>query len=75
MPTQKEIENWFRYQAPTLSQTTKLDEIAQDAKKLALTIVANTPESADQTSAIRKLREVVYTANMAIASGTLAAAG
>ena len=43
--------------------------IREAAKNLAKVIVNNTPPSADQSAAIRLLRESVMTANSAIACG------
>ena len=62
MITDEQIQNWFTYHAPN-----GLEQIA--AHEFALTILANTPSSADQTTAIRKIREAVMMANAAIACG------
>lgn len=61
------IENWFIYHAPKNDQAVRYQKIRDKAKELAHIIVELTPESADQTAAIRKLRECVMTANAAIA--------
>lgn len=37
------------------------------AKALAITILSHSPDCADRTAALRKLREVVMTANAAVA--------
>jgi len=42
-------------------------EVLAKAKELGQVIVDNTPTSADQTAAIRLLREAVMTANASIA--------
>jgi len=52
---------------PNNNQTGKYEVIRFHARKLAQIIIENTPASADQTAAIRKLRECVMTANAAIA--------
>jgi hypothetical protein len=65
----EEIENWFTYHSPDETQRVAYLAIREKAKELAQIIVVNTPPSADQTAAIRKLREAVATANMAIACG------
>lgn len=57
-PMPLDLDIMFRYHAP------KGD---QPARAFAQVIVDNTPESADQTAAIRKLSEAVMTANAAIA--------
>jgi hypothetical protein len=67
--TEHDIENWFTYHAPTESDKISYLAIREKAKELALIILINTPTSADQTAAIRKLRECVMTANAAIACG------
>lgn len=62
-----EIENIFSYHAPKGDQPERYEAIRNAAKLLGVTIVQNTPKSADQTAAIRKLRECVMTANASIA--------
>jgi hypothetical protein len=62
-----DVDNLFTYHAPTGDQPARYSRIRAAAKTLASTILANTPKSADQTAAIRKLRECVMTANAAIA--------
>lgn len=69
MITDRDIENWFTYHAPKDDQSERYVRIREAAKVLALTILNTTPPSADQTAAIRKLRECVMTANAAIACG------
>jgi hypothetical protein len=65
--TSEEINNLFTYHAPKGDQTERYNKIREKAKELALVIVENTPAYADQSAAIRKLRESVMTANAAIA--------
>lgn len=67
--TSEHIENWFTYHAPTPGQLEHYTAIRDGAKVLANVIREHTPESADQTVAIRKLRECVMIANAAIACG------
>jgi hypothetical protein len=62
-----DIENWFRYHAPTGDQPARYGAVRDAAKSLALVIAANCPASADRTAAFRKLRETVMTANASIA--------
>jgi hypothetical protein len=62
-----EIENFFTYHKPTGGQIPLYNKIRDAAKKMADTIVECTPPGADQTAAIRKLREAVMTANAAVA--------
>lgn len=62
-----DIDNIFSYHAPMAGQVDKYESIRAAAKHLAKVILDNTPASADQTAAIRKVREAVMTANAAIA--------
>jgi hypothetical protein len=63
----QQIDNIFSYHPPTLDQAERYQRIRQAARELAYVITENTPSSADQTAAIRKLRECVMTANAAVA--------
>ena len=66
------IENIFSYNAPEGDQPQRYEAIRSAAKVLAQAIIDNTPACADQTAAIRKVREAVMTANASIAlKGTL----
>ena len=67
--TNDELENWLTYHAPTDGQPEKYEAIREAARSFARAIVKYTPPSADQTAAIRKIREAVMTANAAIACG------
>jgi len=67
--TQGELDNWFTYHAPIGDEQIRYVKIRQAAKNLAEVVVANTPPCADQTAAIRKIREAVMTANASIACG------
>ena len=62
-----ELENLFTYHRPQESQPQKYEWIREAGLAMALTIVENTPTGADQSAAIRKVREAVMTANAAIA--------
>lgn len=66
---QELIEDLFTYHAPTEGQEPHYLMIREAAMNFALVLIINTPESPDQTTAIRKLRECVMTANAAIALG------
>lgn len=65
----KLIEEWFVYHAPKGDQAERYQRIRDKAKELAIVIVEAVPESADQTAALRKIREAVMTANSGIACG------
>ena len=62
-----DIARWFTYHPPTPEQAARYVAIRDAARQLAELIVNATPACADQTTAIRKLRECVMTANAAIA--------
>lgn len=65
---QERIENWFTHHPPTgPEQIEKYHKIREAGKAFAKAIVECTPSSADQSAAIRKVREAVMTANAAIA--------
>jgi len=63
------LVNWFTYHAPVGDQAARYESIRRAGLDMARVIVAATPPSADQTAAIRKIREAVMTANAAIACG------
>lgn len=65
--TKAQLENWFTYHAPNAEQLPKYQAIREAALKFAQVVVENTPPSADQTAAIRKIREATFTANASIA--------
>lgn len=67
MITNKDLENWFTYHQPTGNQPSRYKAIREAALHFARTIVDNTAPSADQTAAVRKVREAAMTANQAIA--------
>lgn len=67
MTIEEKVGEWFTYHAPSPEQLPKYQSIRDSAKHLALVIVANTPRCADQTAALRQLREAVMTANASIA--------
>lgn len=69
MITQQQLENWFTYHPPQEGQPERYEKLRKAGLALAETIVELTPASADQTAAIRKVREAVFTANAAIACG------
>lgn len=67
--TVETLDNWFTYHQPGEGDTERYVAIRDKGRELSLTILSNTPSSADQTAAIRKVREAVMTANAAIACG------
>jgi hypothetical protein len=62
-----ELDNLFIYHAPKGDQVERYQKIRDAGKALAEVILDCTPKSADQSAAIRKVREAIMTANAAIA--------
>lgn len=62
-----DLDHLFRYHAPTPEKLEQYQAIRDAAKTFAQVIVDNTPAGADQSAAMRYLRESVMTANAAIA--------
>jgi hypothetical protein len=62
-----DLDDLFSYHAVEADQVTKYEAIRSAAKQFAKTVLENTPRSADQSAAIRKIREAVMTANASIA--------
>lgn len=67
MTLAEKLTDIFTYHLPRGEQPAKYEVIRVKALELAKTIVENTPTCADQTAAIRLLREAVMTANAAVA--------
>jgi len=65
--TKEDINRWFKHHSPNPSQSRRYEIINSAAKQLALAIIICTPPCADQTAAVRKVREARMTANAAIA--------
>lgn len=65
---QGQLDNWFiHHPVKTDAELEGYTKIREAGKAFAEVIVAHTPSSADQTAAVRKVREAVMTANAAIA--------
>ena len=64
-----DLDHIFMYHAPTPDQLPRYEALRAAAKRFAEAIVEHTPECADQSAAIRHVREAVMTANSAIALG------
>lgn len=67
MYNDSQLEDIFTYHAPTPEQQIQYTNIRAGALTFARILVQNSPSSADQTTAMRKLRECVMTINAAIA--------
>jgi len=72
--TDEQLDNWFSYHAPTAHTTidaetlqARYEALRAAGGRMARAIRDLTPPSADQTAAIRKVREAVFTANAALA--------
>jgi hypothetical protein len=63
---QTSIKEIFASHAPTEDQGRRMSIVRAAATVFATEILANTPKSADQTAAIRKVREALFTANASI---------
>lgn len=64
---ERRLEVLFTYHPSKDGQDAHYDAINAAAKSFARVVLANTPECADQSAAIRKIREARMTANAAIA--------
>ncbi len=65
--TPEEIDDLFISHSFSPSQVARSQELRDAARKLAHLIVNNTKPSADQSAAIRHLRDCLMTANASIA--------
>jgi len=63
----KTLDVWFDYHAPTEEQRAHYEALRAAAKRFAKSIRMHTPPGPDQTTAFRKLRETLQTANAAVA--------
>jgi len=73
MSSEEVVETLFTYHPPTPDQIEDYQAIREEAKKLAVVILATVPAGPDRTAAIRKVREAVMTANAGIATQNAAA--
>jgi hypothetical protein len=76
--SQSDLDLWFQSDPPKAfddsGQMTQQMDIQEAALGLAEAILENTPPCADQSAAIRKVREAVMTAREAILYGDTAGA-
>jgi hypothetical protein len=63
------LVNWFTAHILAEEDTAKCKLIREAGLVFARVIVENTPASADQSAAIRQVRQAVWSANAAIACG------
>lgn len=64
-----DLDNLFRYHPPTDDQRERYERINAAARAFAEVILECAPQGADQTCAIRHVRDARMTANAAIACG------
>jgi hypothetical protein len=64
----KQLDNMFTYHAPKGDQTERYEMIRAAGRALALAILQNTPQSPEQTLAVRDVQRAVMMANCAIAT-------
>jgi len=62
----QDVEHLFVSHTMSEDQKVHSQRIRNAAKEFTKVLIANTPPSADQTAAVRKVREAVFTANAAI---------
>ena len=60
-------DNWFTYHPPKPDQVPRYEVIRAKMKEVGEMIIELTPECADQTAALRKLRELNMAVNLTIA--------
>jgi hypothetical protein len=65
-PSEK-LDVIFKYHAPTPDDTVAYEKLRSEARNFAKAVLELTPACADQSAAIRLIREAVMTANAAIA--------
>lgn len=66
-PGDLDLDHIFMYHAPVGDDQARYIRLREAAKKFAQVIVDETPPSADQSAAIRHVRDAVMTSNAAIA--------
>lgn len=62
-----DFDHIFSHHPPTPEQVIQYQLIRDAAKEFAQVVIDNTPNSADQFTAIRQIREAMMSANSAIA--------
>ena len=65
-PSHADVDRWFTYQKPPDDAVVKLRRLREKARELGHLILEVAPLCADQSAALRQLRETVMTANAAI---------
>lgn len=65
--TNEQIDDVFKYHAPSADQIPRYERLRAAAREFAKVLIAESVPSPDQTVALRKLREAVHSANASIA--------
>lgn len=60
------IAELFKYKGATPEMKAAMARIAEKAELLVMDLMAEVPQCADRSAAVRKVREAVFTANYAI---------
>ncbi len=63
------LDHLFSYHAPTPDQIPKYEAIRAGGKAFAKIVMDNTPGCADQSAALRHIRDACFAANASIALG------
>lgn len=66
---EERLEHLFKYHAPTEETIPKYNAINAAAKEFARTVMKVCPPSADQSAALRLIRDARMTANASVALG------
>lgn len=64
-----DIDDWFEHHKLSANQAAACERLRQRGHALAMAIIEESPSSADQSAAIRLVRQAVWTANAGIACG------
>lgn len=64
-----DLDDLFTYHRPSADEQRRLERINEAAKEFARVVLDNTPEGADQSCAIRHIRDARMTANASIVCG------
>jgi len=67
MASYADIDNWFMHHPPVGDQVELYKSVRDAGRDMAAVILECSPSSADQSAALRKVREAVMTTNAAIA--------
>jgi hypothetical protein len=65
--TKFDLDHVFSYHSPKDDQPAKYEAIRAAAKNFAKVVLVHTPECADQSAALRHIRDAAMTANAAVA--------